>query len=137
MFLETYHAHRVLAFASLQEASFLFRTTLGKTHECPPSFVVMIEPAARNVVNKVVIRVVRGDDPSVPFFPFLSYKSTCLNFNISDFIAFYSHVSTAINVNSKRRMEIAWYACQSALMVLAYLRAGLHTSYTYLALTPS
>lgn len=124
MFSATRRAHRALAVTSLREASFLFRATLGKTHECPPSFAVMIGPVARNVVNRIVIRVVRGDDPSIPFFLSLSYKSARLNFNVSDFIASYSHVSVAINGDSKRRMEIARCACQSALTVLAYRRAG-------------
>lgn len=85
----------------------------------------MIGPAARNVVNRIVIRVVRGDNLSVPFFS-LSHKSARLNFNVSDFMASYSHVSAAINADSKRRMEITRYACQSALMVLAYRRVGLY-----------
>lgn len=67
-----------------------------------------------------------------PFFLSLAYKSVRLNFNVSNFIASYSHVSAAINAGSKRRMEIAWCACQSALIVLAYRRVDF---YLYLALT--
>lgn len=90
----------------------------------------MIESAARNVVNRIMIRVVYKDNPSVLFFP-LFYKSTRLNFNVSDFIASYSHVNAAINTDSKRRMEIARseYAYGSLIARLA-------STYTYLALAP-
>jgi len=74
-----------------------------------------------------MFRVVYGDDPSVSFFLSLFYKSARLNFKILDFIASYSHVSVAINADSKRRMEIArvrvrlWFSLITKL-VSTYLR---------------